>query len=161
MVDPETLYAQLSVLLASVPDFAAPGPLSQEAETWLARAYALVHAGGDVGDIVEMKQALANFGELIYRAEAARPLLAILRRTAAVPELASPNAVQGSFIHAGDVFAAMIALGKIFKGATKDVLIVDPYMDEVALSDFAVNRLPNLTLDWSAPLMVDSFRRRF
>jgi RNA polymerase primary sigma factor len=24
-----------------------------------------------------------------------------------------------------------------------------------------VNRLPNLTLDWSAPLMVDSFRRRF
>jgi hypothetical protein len=44
MVDPETLYAQLSVLLASVPDFAAPGPLSQETETWLARAYALVQA---------------------------------------------------------------------------------------------------------------------
>ena len=32
----------------------------------------------------------------------------------------------------------MIALGKIFKGATKDVLLVDPYMDEVALSDFAL-----------------------
>jgi hypothetical protein len=41
----------------------------------------------------------------------------------------------------GDVFAAMIALGKIFKGATKDVLIVDPYMDEVALSDFALQVL--------------------
>jgi hypothetical protein len=24
-----------------------------------------------------------------------------------------------------------------------------------------VNRLPNLTHDWSAPLMVDSFKRRF
>jgi hypothetical protein len=146
MVDPETLYVQLSVLLASVPDFAAPGPLSEEAETWLARAYALVQAGGDARDIVDMKQALANFGELIYRAEAARPLLAILRRTAAVAELASPTAVRGAFIHAGDVFAAMIALGKIFKGATKDVLIVDPYMDEVALSDFALQVPENVPI---------------
>src|SRR5258707_7230494 len=130
-IDPETLYAQLSVLLASVPNFAAPGPLSQEADEWLARAYALVDAGGNAVDLFEMKQATANFGELIFREVAARPLLAILRRTAAVAELASPAAVQGAFIHAGDVFAAMIALGKIFKAATTDVLIVDPYMDEV------------------------------
>jgi hypothetical protein len=135
-IDPETLYAQLSVLLASVPNFAAPGPLSQEAEDWLARAYALVDAGGNAVDILEMRNATSNFGELIFRET--RPLLAILRRTAAVAELTSPTAVQGAFIHAGDVFAAMIALGKIFKGATKDVLIVDPYMDETALSDFAL-----------------------
>jgi hypothetical protein len=137
-IEPETLYAQLSVLLASAPNFAAPGPLSQETEEWLARAYALVEAGGNTLDIVEMRNVTSNFGELVYRAAAAKPLLAILRRTAAVAELASPTAVQGAFIHAGDVFAAMIALGKIFKGATKDVLLVDPYMDEVALSDFAL-----------------------
>jgi hypothetical protein len=112
----------------------------------LARAYALVRAGGDALDIVEMKQAQANFGALVYREEAAKPLLAILRRTAAVAELASPTAVQGAFIHAGDVFAAMIALGKIFKGATKDVLIVDPYMDEVALSDFALQVPENVPI---------------
>lgn len=85
-----------------------------------------------------MKQITTNFGELIFRMQAAKPMLSILRRTAAVAELESPTAAQGAFIHAGDVFAAMIALGKIFKGATKDVLIVDPYMDETALSDFAL-----------------------
>ena len=52
-----TLYQQLSVLLASVPNFGAPGELSPEDETWLARAYALVKAGGgDAQDTVDMKQ---------------------------------------------------------------------------------------------------------
>jgi hypothetical protein len=55
-----------------------------------------------------------------------------------VAELESPVAVQGTFIHAGNVFDAMVALGKVLKSATKDVLIVDPYMDEKALSDFAL-----------------------
>lgn len=137
-MDAATRHQQLSVLLASVPDFEALGPLSPEAETWLARAYALVRAGGDVGDIVNMKQLTTDFEEKVYRDQAAKRVLDILRRTAAVAELASPTSAQGAFIHSGDVFAAMIALGKIFKGATKDVLIVDPYMDETALSDFAL-----------------------
>jgi hypothetical protein len=129
-----------------VPNFTTPGPLSQEAEAWLARAYALVDAGGNPLDIVEMRQQTTHFGGLVYREEAAKPLLAIPRRTAAVAELAAPTAVQGAFIHAGDVFTAMIALGKIFKGATKDVLIVDPYMDAVALSDFALQVPENVPI---------------
>jgi len=53
-----------------------------------------------------------------------------------VAEVASPTAVRGSFIHAGNVFDAMTVLGKAFRTATKDVLVIDPYMDDKALSDF-------------------------
>src|SRR5260370_24746154 len=106
MIDSESLYRQLGHLLANVPpdltvasNFnAPPGPLSTEAEDWLARAYALVAAGGDPADIVEMRQITTNFGKLVYRQEAARPMFVILRRTAAEAELKSPAALQGAFL---------------------------------------------------------------
>jgi hypothetical protein len=38
----------------------------------------------------------------------------------------------------GNAFDALTAIGKIFGAAKRDVLIVDPYMDEKALTDFAL-----------------------
>src|SRR5262245_24675035 len=115
-MEPEALYTQLGYLLASVPPdltsaappgaLAAPPPLSTEAEGWLARAYALVEAGGNLADIVEMREKTTKFGDFVYRQEAARPIFAILRRTAAVAGLKSPVAAQGAFIHGGNVFDA-------------------------------------------------------
>jgi hypothetical protein len=37
------------------------------------------------------------------------------------------EAAKGRFIHAGNVFEAMMALGDVLRSAQKDVLIVDPY----------------------------------
>ena len=138
MIDPGALYQQLGVLLASVPDLTEPGELSAEVETWLARAYALVKAGGDPEDTFHMKKITNTFYEVVLRGNAANDMMIILRRTAAVAELQAPPGMQGTYIHEGDVSAAMIALGKVLKTAIKDVLIVDPYMDETALSDFAL-----------------------
>jgi hypothetical protein len=45
--------------------------------------------------------------------------------------------VQGSFIVAGGAFDAFAAIGKVIATATNDVLMVDPYMDERTLTDFA------------------------
>jgi hypothetical protein len=84
-----------------------------------------------------MRRVTDQFGEFVYRELSLQPMLNILRRTAAVAELQLPVEVQGTFIHAGNVFDAMLALGKVLKNAKGDVLIVDPYMDEKALSDFA------------------------
>jgi hypothetical protein len=138
MPDPETLYRQLSELLLAVPDFNKPGSLSTDGYQWLARAYALVDAGGDVQDAVRMKDLTDNFDQYLFadRLSALRKMLTIMRRSAAVAEVNSPIAAQGSFIHAGNVFDAMAALGKVFRIATADVLVVDPYMDDIALSDF-------------------------
>jgi hypothetical protein len=45
---------------------------------------------------------------------------------------------QGAFISAGNPFDAFAAFAKVLSMATNDILMIDPYMDEKALSDFAV-----------------------
>jgi hypothetical protein len=146
MTDPEALYVQLSQLLASIPidlttpiaDLSTPSPLSDEAERWVARAYALVSESGDLADTSEMKRLTHNFGQRAFRHQSMPEILSILRRAAAVTELRSPAGAQGSFIHAGNVFDAMASLGNVLRRATTDLLIVDPYLDEIALSDFVL-----------------------
>jgi hypothetical protein len=126
MIDPETLYRHLGELLISVPDFHKPGSLLPEGHEWLARAYALVKAGDDLQDTARMKELTQRFDQYMERQPPLEEILKIMRRTAAVAEVASPSAVRGSFIHAGNVFDAMTALGKVFRSAIKDVLVVDP-----------------------------------
>lgn len=46
--------------------------------------------------------------------------------------------LAGSFVPVGNSFDAFTALTKIFEGATVDVMIVDPYMDQAALVDFGL-----------------------
>jgi len=61
-------------------------------------------------------------------------------RAKALEQLAgrlSPLAGDGAFISAGDVLDAYTAIGKVLGTATTGVLIVDPYMDEKAVTDFA------------------------
>jgi hypothetical protein len=52
-------------------------------------------------------------------------------------ERLTPVAGDGAFIGAGDVLDAYTAIGKVLETAKVDVLIVDPYMDEKAVTDFA------------------------
>ena len=68
---------------------------------------------------------------------AAQDVAVIVQRALAKAELKAPATVQGSFIPAGNALDAMAAIGKILGGATQDVLIVDPYMDEKVLTNFA------------------------
>lgn len=72
------------------------------------------------------------------RRGAAQKIQAILFRILAVAELRAPAAARGAFIPAGNAFDAMVAVGSVLNRATSDILIVDPYMDEKALTDFAV-----------------------
>jgi hypothetical protein len=69
--------------------------------------------------------------------EAAEEIANILYRALAIAELNAPVSVKGAFIPAGNAFDALAAVTKVLSGATEDVLIVDPYMDEKALTDFA------------------------
>jgi hypothetical protein len=64
-------------------------------------------------------------------------IVAILHRALAHAELLAPAASQGSFIAAGNEFQAFARLAKVLEQARTDLLIVDPYMDEVVLTDFA------------------------
>ncbi len=53
-------------------------------------------------------------------------------------ELHLPAGSAGSFVPVGNSFDAFAALSKIFAAATTNVMIVDPYMDQVALIEFGL-----------------------
>ncbi len=133
-VDPETLYRQLGRLIETMPDL-NPYPLSPDAQQWLGRADALMNQSGDVSDSLDWRVAMHTLNTA-SRTNRIEDLKGLLYRVLASAELKAPAGVRGSFIPAGNSFDAFTALSKVLQTATKDVLIVDPYMDETALMDF-------------------------
>jgi hypothetical protein len=61
----------------------------------------------------------------------------ILHRALARAEARAPVAAQGAFIPAGEQFTAFQVIGRILEGATRTILIVDPYLNDVAVREFA------------------------
>jgi len=60
-----------------------------------------------------------------------------LYKAIAIAELDAPAGAQGAFIPVGNAFEAYSAIAKVLRSAASDVLIVDPYMDDSVLTDFA------------------------
>ena len=137
VLTPEALYLQLGRLVAAMPDFGGPGPVGDEINVWLGRAGALVDQCSDLTDKVSFKVAAKNLGGSLHEHNV-QTIKSIVHAALGCAELAAPLSVQGSFIPAGGTFDAFAAFGKAVETATCDVLIVDPYADAKALSDFAV-----------------------
>lgn len=78
----------------------------------------------------------------IYRVSHFHNLMLILHKVLGKAELAAPAGVRGSFIPVGAAFDAYASISKILKDAKKEVLIVDPYMDETVITDYA-SSIPN------------------
>ena len=135
-IDPGALYIQLGRLVESMPHLEV-GPITPEVQQWLGRAGALIEAMGDAADIVQMKVSSANLNSSI-RGTNAQTIKSIVYRALATAELNAPASAQGAFIPAGNAFDAYAAIGKVLSIAGTDLLIVDPYMDEKALTEFAV-----------------------
>jgi hypothetical protein len=139
-MEPQALYVQLGRLVESMPDlYNISWPISQEIHQWTGRAAALITEVGDAHDVRDFKEAVRHFlGPERMPAEYAVPqMIALVHRALATAELRAPVASQGAFIPAGNAFDAMAAIGKVLRTATRDLLIVDPYMDERTLTDFA------------------------
>jgi hypothetical protein len=136
--DPEQLYVQLGRLVETMPDLREPLPLSAATQQWLGRVGALIAASGDVPDIAEFQTYVSslNFSEMQHTA--AGQLVSVIYRALAKAELKAPAAVQGSFIPAGNAFDPLSAIAKVVGNTKRNVLIVDPYLDEKALTDFCV-----------------------
>lgn len=137
-IDPQALYVQLGRLVEAMPNLYEQLPLSASTQEWLGRAGALIAASGDVIDIAEFNTYVSSLSKGTMQFHAAQDIGVVVRRALAKAELNAPAAAQGAFIPAGNAFDAMAAIGKILEQATRDVLIVDPYMDEKALTEFAL-----------------------
>lgn len=132
--DPETLYRQLGRLIEAMPDLLEV-PVSNEVHLWLARAFALVKEVGNLVDPALFSVTVNKLGTTA-RFQAAGKIKNIVFRAFAVAEMGAPAGASGAFIPVGDSFDAFAALSKVLRTATKDVLIIDPYMDETALTEF-------------------------
>ena len=135
-INTEALYLQLGQLVASMPDLLA-GPITNDTNQWLGRASALVEAVGNLADITAFNVSAQNLNGAL-RASNAQTIAVIVQRALAKAEMNAPVSVKGAFVAAGSAFDAFAAVGKVLSQAKSGVLIIDPYADEKALTDFAV-----------------------
>jgi hypothetical protein len=154
-MDAEALYLQLGQLVADMPDLRASAPLPPETLRWLGRVSHLVTATSDgvpSGDSVIFDTA-SNFLGGVSRESSAQQIEAIVYRALAKAEANAPAAARGAFIPAGAGFTALQSVGKVMQEAATDVLIVDPYLDVKAITDFVPLAAEHVTVR----LLGDSF----
>lgn len=137
-IDPEAFYHHVGRLIETMPTKLDATPLPPEAHRWLGQADALVNQSGDMRDTVAWRSAVRKLGVQMYQSGAEEEMRLILYRVLASAELKAPARVKGTFIPVGGTFDAFAAVSKILQSATQDVFIVDPYMDESALTEFGL-----------------------
>lgn len=138
----EISYQQIASLLADAPNLTAfdeEWNLPPETVRWLGRASAAVRAADPIGMLpTQLDVAIDMLIKTVGTKQNARAIIALMNRALAQLELKLPATGQGAFINVGQDFDASAAFAKVLVAAKTDVLIVDPYMDETALTDFAV-----------------------
>lgn len=144
-MDAETLYRQLGRIIESAPDFSGYGPLSVEHLTWLGREHALVDASDNLIAKAEFDLASKKLQSAL-RHDGINSIMLTLYKVLGIAELKAPPSSRGAFIPAGNSFDAFTAITKLFQTAQRDVLIVDPYMDETALTEFGTSIVPGIQL---------------
>ncbi|RWD50456.1 MAG: phosphatidylserine/phosphatidylglycerophosphate/cardiolipin synthase family protein [Mesorhizobium sp.] len=141
-IDPHELYVRIGNHLAAMPP--NMDRYSAQNDIWISKAVAIVEAVGSVPDINEIREAAGWYSAHpeIY----ASTFWRILQRALARVELAVP-AASGSFLPVGSPMDAMTAIGKVLKEAKSRLLIVDPYLDETILTDFAPMSAEGVKID--------------
>jgi hypothetical protein len=143
-MDPEILYHQLGRLIETMPDFYLGGAWTSDKHKWVGQADALIMQSGDISDKTDWRTALERFD--VQPHSSASTMIRVLYRVLAAAELKAPASAKGTFIPVGNSFDAFVALAKVLQTATRDVLIVDPYMDETALTEFGGAVSPGIPL---------------
>lgn len=143
-MDAESVYRQLGRLIETMPDFYSGKAWSADTHTWVGRADAIVTQGGDESDRIEWRTATSLLE--LQPHNAISLMIRILYRVLAAAELKAPAGAKGTFIPVGSSFDAFAALTKLLGVAARDILIVDPYMDETALTEFGGSVPPSIPL---------------
>jgi len=139
-LSPQALYHQVGRLLADQPNLVAfddTWNLPTSTVQWLAQATALVKAANDLSLAVRIEHAVKQLVATYQPGENAREIVLVLNQVLAAVELQLPAGAQGAFVTPGASLDAYAALAKIISGASRSVLIVDPYMDITAVTEVA------------------------
>jgi hypothetical protein len=144
-MESEALYAQLGRIIESAPNLKSlpagtrPGqipPLTPDQMLWLGRAEALMTEVFGATASLEFLQIRQQINQ--NRSWAADEIMKHLYRALASVEMELPAPATGAFIPAGNTFDALKAVQRVFEMAKDDILVVDPYLDEKFLTEFAL-----------------------
>ena len=133
---PEAIYLRLGALVAEMPDL-AQGPITPEVNRWLGQVTPLVELNCDTATAINLKVAAQGL-QGVLREHNAQTIAVIVHEALARAELSAPAASQGAFITAGNTFDAISVIGTALSEAKADVLMVDPWADHKALTDYAI-----------------------
>lgn len=137
-IDPTEALQRLKVLVETEPDLTVVDDdyaFPAESLEWLGQLDAVVSAMKRGSDEMTLRAATSG----LLRTQGRRgesEIRAVLYRALAAAELAAPASERGSFIAAGNQLDAYAAISKVLASAHHDLIVVDPYMDGKALSDF-------------------------
>ena len=134
-MDWEALYNELGTLSKTVPDLAAPN-YSEETMVWTGRLRAAVRAINDISLSARL-DALLLSTDVHQRDTNAEQIMMVLYQALAVAERNAPAAARGAFIPVHKPYDVLLAVTGVLKCDNRDVLIVDPFMDETTPNTFA------------------------
>jgi hypothetical protein len=134
-MDPEALYLQLGQLISEMPELGGGAPITPEVNRWLGRAAYLVTEAGVGGDSISFTVA-SDLLNTVLREQNANQIRGIVFRALAFAEGRAPASARGGFVGIGQGLDALQVDGQVLAEARRDILIVDPYMDHKALTDF-------------------------
>lgn len=135
---PEATFAQLRSLATSVPNLSKQPVDVTDSDllTWLGRLSAVVEGQKTGLDAASLALAIKRLWTM-DQDRAVAEIMVILHRALARAEAKAPVTSQGSFVAAGNAFDALAAIAKIMAEARTSIRIIDPYLDERVLIDFA------------------------
>ena len=154
---PKTILLKLRELITTIPNLAQnhQGIIEQK---WLGQACAFVKESGELADFNKLrhqinllqvftphdlfwdarKNTMFNIRAILLGVESIMEIKVTEERDAEerAAKIKSPDLSQENFIGAGKGFDAFTAITKVFGKATKEILIIDPYLDEKIFTDF-------------------------
>lgn len=135
-IPPETLYVQIKSHLERVPEIDFAQGLNNEERKWVARALALLKAWDDNLSLATATVAAQTLDSYTLGPGNFNTIYLALATLKEELELRLPAGLSGTFISVGSSFDFHAAFSKIVSRAEKDVFLVDPYLDEKALTEF-------------------------
>ncbi|WP_439496838.1 phosphatidylserine/phosphatidylglycerophosphate/cardiolipin synthase family protein [Bosea sp. (in: a-proteobacteria)] len=136
-------FARVTALIQEAPQ---EGATRQEVAIWLSKSNAVVEALNVPRDLAQLSR-IAQLEGMGRSDRASTEMAAILLRSSARIELRLPVEAQGAFVGVGNAMDALAAVARILQEAKKSARIIDPYMDEKALTSFAVLANEGVTIE--------------
>jgi hypothetical protein len=135
-MDAESLYRRIGRLIEVAPPAPTTESLSVDLMKWIGQVTAVLKESGETALLLEVNTAVSMLN-YPNRKDYFQTIMLALYKALAIAELNAPQSAQGAFIAVGNSFDAFAEISKILGAAQRDVLLVDPYLDESVLTDFA------------------------